>query len=120
MTKKLEIVDARGEDYVVFPGKLLRNLMRNKIGILNDELTRLMSRMNNEIPTKEAAVALMVTVAGDMKGANEAALFMKASIERALYLEGEIKALNVLAQCFYDDETPYHITVAQAQRYGLS
>lgn len=116
---KKEIVDARNGDYVIVTGEIIRKLLKDRISGLQSDLTRLLGRLNNEIPDKADAVGLMVSLAGDPRLLNERALFFKASLERAAFLEKEIRELLALGHTFSPGVT-YRITVDDAVRYGLS
>lgn len=113
------VIDARNGDYVLIKGQTIRSLLKNKISALQNDLARLLERLNNEIPDKKDAVAIMVSLAGDPSLLNERALFFKACIERVAFLEKEIRELLALGHTFAP-ETTYKITVADAVRFGLS
>jgi predicted ester cyclase len=114
---KVEIIDARGGDYVTAQGKVLRMLIKERIHGLETSYKQLVERMNNEIPDKADAVTLMIALA-DNVALNERALFFKACVERAAYFDREIRELNTLGQTFREDAV-YMLTVQDAIRYGL-
>lgn len=114
---KVEIIDARGGDYITAQGKALRSLIKERIHGLETSYKLLVDRMNNEIPTKQDAVTLMIALS-DNVALNERALFFKACVERAAYFDREIRELNTLGASFRDDAV-YQITLKDAIRYGL-
>jgi len=115
--KEAPILDARGGDHVEAEGQALRDIIRNRVGLYQDQYKALLDRMDLEMPDKKTAVALMVSLAGDASlTAN--ALFFKACIEKAAWLEKEIRALTTLGQSFSPTRV-YRITLADAQRMGL-
>lgn len=114
---KTEIIDARGGDYVLADGRRLRMLLKEKIHGLEESYKNLLLRMNNELQTKEEAVTLMVALNSNIS-LNEKALFFKACVERAAFLEREIKELNTLGQSFMEGAV-YKITIQDAVRFGV-
>ena len=98
-------------------GRRLRLLIKEKIHGLEESYKSLLSRMNNELQTKEEAVTLMVALNSDV-ALNEKALFFKACVERAAYIEQEIKQLNTLGQSFMESAV-YKITLQDAVRFGV-
>lgn len=114
---KVELIDARNADYIVAQGKILRTLIKERIHGLQTSYKALVERMNNEIQNKEEAVLLMIALR-ETVGLNEKALFFKACVERAAFLEAEIKDLNTLGQSFREDAL-YQITLKDAVRFGL-
>ncbi len=115
---KVEIIDARGGDHVISTGKILRTMIMNRIGTYRDQYNALMTRMNNELPSKEDAIPLMVALHVSDPSINERALMFRAFLERAAWLDKEIRELNTLGQTFSADQT-YRISVADAARYGV-
>ena len=115
---KQEVIDARGGDHVLVQGKILRNLIRGRIGTYRDQYKALMERMNNELPDKAAAIPLMIALYIQDNSVNEQALFFRACIERAVWLDKEIRELNTLGATFTDDVV-YRITVDDASRFGV-
>jgi hypothetical protein len=116
--KQLEIVDARGGDHVIAQGKVLKKVILERIAKYRDAYNAILTRMNNELPSKEAAIPLMVALTVEDTAVNEQTLFFKACIERARWLDAEIRALNTLGQTFVDEVT-YRITVKDAARFGV-
>lgn len=114
---KEEIIDARGSDHVIASGSTIRNLIRNTVGKYQDQYKAILDRMDNEMPDKKTAVALMVSLQSG-RGLTANALFFKGCIEKAAWLDAEISALNTLGQTFQDGRT-YRITMTDAQRMGL-
>ncbi|NBU69939.1 MAG: hypothetical protein EBS53_00590 [Bacteroidetes bacterium] len=114
---KVELIDARGGDYITAQGQVLRKLIKQRIQDLETAYRRLVDRMNNEIPDKSDAVTLMIALS-DNVALNERALFFKACVERAAYFDREIRELNTLGQSFREDAV-YQITLKDAIRYGL-
>ena len=115
---KPEIIDARGGDHVIVEGKILRNMIKNRIGTYSDQYTALLSRMNNELPSKEDAIPLMVALFVGDPSVNERALMFRAFLDRATFLDKEIRELNTIGQTFDPTQT-YRITVADAARFGV-
>ncbi len=114
---KVDLIDARGGDYIVAQGKIIRSLIKERIHGLQTSYKALVERMNNEIQNKEEAVLLMIALRENV-GLNEKAMFFKACVERAAFLENEIKELNTLGQSFREDAL-YQITLKDAVRFGL-
>lgn len=118
MSNKIEIIDARGGDHVIATGKVLRGMIMNRIGTYRDQYNSLMERMNNELPSKEAAIPLMIALHVGDGSVNERALMFRAFLDRAAWLDKEIRELNTLGQTFSAEAT-YRITVADAARFGV-
>lgn len=115
---KIEAIDARHGDHVRAPGNVLKQLIRQRIVSLRDAHVALVKRMNLEMPDKETAITLMVTMAGEPSAMNERALFFQACVDRCAFLEKEMAYLNTVGQTF-DDHAIYMVTVEDAQRFGL-
>lgn len=113
---KVEIIDARGGDYMVVDGEKLLLLIRGKINGIHASYKSLLDRMNNELPSKEDAVTLMVALVSPV-ALNERALFFKACAERCAYFEKELRELNTLGASFAKG-SQYRITLEDAVRYG--
>lgn len=114
---KTEVIDARGGDYVLADGRRLRNLLRERIHGLEESYKALIVRINNEIQSKEEAVTLLVALSSSLP-LNEKALFFKACVERAAWIEKEIRELNTLGQSFMEAAV-YKITLQDAVRFGV-
>lgn len=115
--KEQPIQDARGGDHVLAEGAVLKKLIRGTVGKYQDQHKAILDRMDNEMPDKKSAVALMVSLR--TKDALTAqALFFQACIEKAAWLDEEIRSLTTLGQTFVDSAM-YRITVADARRMGL-
>lgn len=114
---KTEVIDARTGDHILADGKRLRLIIKEKIHGLEDAYKALLLRMNNELQTKEEAVTLMVAL-HTSAALNEKALFFRACVERAAYLETEIKELNTIGQSFMESAV-YKITLQDAMRFGV-
>ncbi len=117
MTKQ-EVLDARGGDHVVAEGNKLRALIVNRIGVYRDQYNALLTRMMNELPSKEDAIPLMVALHVNDASINERVLMFRGFLERAAWLDREIRSLNTLGQTF-SDKALYRITVEDAARFGL-
>lgn len=115
--KETPIVDARGGDHVIAEGSVLRNLIRNTVGKYQDQHKAILDRMDNELPDKKSAVTLMVSLQ-TKDSLNAQALFFQACIEKAAWLDEEIRSLTTLAQTFVESSL-YRVTVADARRMGL-
>lgn len=115
---KVEIIDARGGDHVLVQGAVIQNVIRNRIGILQDKYKALMARMTNELSSKEAAIPLMIAMALDDNSLNENARFFKSCVEQGAWLDKEIRELTTIGQTFMKDGS-YRITIADAARYGV-
>jgi hypothetical protein len=115
---KQEVIDARGGDHVLAEGKTLRSVIRNKIGVYRDQYNALMARMNNELPSKEDAIPLMIALHVNDASVNERVLFFRACVERAAWLDKEIRELNTLAQTFSEGGV-YRLNVSDAARFGV-
>lgn len=115
---KESIIDARGGDSVIIAGDKLRMIIRARIKAYQEEHEALLKRMNNELPDKETAITLMVALAVNDTTVKAQVLFFKACIDRAAFLDREIRALNTLGQTYADSQI-YMVTVADCARYGL-
>lgn len=115
---KNEVIDARGGDHVLAEGKTLRLVIKNRLSTYSDQYAALMTRMNNELPSKEDAIPLMIALFVGDPSVNERALMFKAFLDRAAWLDKEIRELNTLGQTF-DPTQVYRITVADAARFGV-
>lgn len=114
---KMEVIDARAGDHILADGKRLRVIIKEKIHGLEEAYKTLLLRMNNELQSKEEAVTLMVALQAS-SALNEKALFFKACVDRAAYLEREIKELNTIGQSFMEGAV-YKITLQDAVRFGV-
>jgi hypothetical protein len=114
---KTELIDARGGDYIVAQGKIIRSIIKERIHGLQTSYKSLVERMNNEIQNKEEAVTLMIAL-HDNIALTEKALFFKACVERSAFLENEIRELNTIGQSFREDAL-YQLTLKDAVRFGL-
>lgn len=115
---KVEIIDARGGDHVVAEGKKLRAVILNRIGTYRDQYSALMARMNYELPSKEDAIPLMIALHVNDPSINERALMFRGFLERAAWLDKEIRELNTLGQTFSESGV-YRISVTDAARFGV-
>lgn len=118
MAAKTEIVDARGGENVLTDGTKLRNLLRGRIKSYQEQYDQLLNRMNNELPTKEAAVTLMIALEVNDSTVNAQVLFFQACIAKAAWLDKEIRQLTTIGQALQDG-VAYMITIQDAARYGL-
>jgi len=115
---KPTVVDTRDNDYIVFKGEYIRGAIRNKLNGLQTAYDALLIRMNNELPSKEEGILLMVALK-DNVALNERAMFFAACIERASYLQREIRELSTIGNTFSDATVVYKLTLDQTVRYGL-
>ena len=118
MSNKIEVIDARGNDHVVASGEKLQKLLRAKVVEYRQQYEGLMTRMNNELPSKEAAIPLMIALHLSDASVNERTLMFRALIERACWLDKEIRQLTTLGSTFAATSV-YKITVADAERFGV-
>lgn len=118
MSNKIEIVDARNGDHFVVDGTKLRNLLIDKIGLYQAQYKQLLNRMLLELPDKESAIPLMVALHVGDHSINERALMFSAFLDRATWLDGEIRALTTVLASYRDGVT-YRIDITQAARYGV-
>lgn len=116
---KVEVIDARGGDHVIAEGKKLRLVIQNRIGTYRDQYSALMQRMLNELPSKEDAIPLMIALhLGNDGSVNERALMFRAFLERATWLDKEIRELNTIGATFTEAGV-YRINVSDAARFGV-
>jgi hypothetical protein len=113
-----EIIDARGADHVLVEGKTIRNVIRNRINEYQGQYKKLLERMNYELATKEDAVLIMVAMSVNDRSLTENTMFFRACVDRAAWLDKEIRALNTIAQTFAEGMS-YRITVTDAARFGV-
>ncbi len=115
---KQEVIDARGGNHVLVDGKVLRDLIRNRIDTYRDQYNALIVRMNNELPSKEDAVTLMIALHVNDHSINERALFFRGFVDKAAWLDKEIRELNTLGQTFTAGVL-YQLSVTDAARFGV-
>ncbi len=116
--KPLEIHDARNGDHVITTGENLRQFIAARVKVLQEQYEQLLARMNNELPNKEDAVSLMVALQVADHTVNDRALMFKAFIERAAWLDKEIRALTTLGISYSKGET-YRLNVEDLKRFGV-
>lgn len=116
---KLEVIDARNNDHMLADGAKLKALIVNRIGTYQDQYQAILKRMLTELPSREEAVSLMVALQVNDNSLNERALMFKAFIDRAVWLDNEIRALTVWGSTFSSGQV-YRITVDQAARLGVT
>lgn len=113
--KAPEIVDTRG-DYVVIDGKRFKLNLKQKLSNLTAAYEAVVKRMKLEMPSIDAALALLVTLEIN-DNLNENALFFKSCIQRAAFLEKEIAAVNLIAATLVDEKM-YLLSAADVKRFS--